>query len=259
MPNFSANLGFLWTELPLPERIAAASRAGFRAVELHAPYDYPAEMIADACRQHGVKLLGINTPAGGQPGDNGLAAVPGREREAMADIDQAFDYAHAAGATAVHVMAGRIAPEQKVEARRVLGEALRHAAGRAEALGLVALIEPINQRNIPGYFYASVEEAAEIVAEIGSANLKIMFDFYHVAILQGDVIMRLRRHLAAIGHVQIAAVPSRAEPDEGEIAYRAIFAELDALGYDGWVGCEYRPRAGTDAGLGWVEALGVRL
>ena len=253
--KFAANLGFMWTELPLLDRIAAASRNGFRAVELHFPYDIPPEEIRRCCAENGVKLLGINTDVG--PDDSGLAAVPGREKEALARIDQALDYAKAAGGTSVHVMAGKIDPAEKAEARRVFTSALRHAAERAEALDLVVLLEPINQRNMPGYFYSTVEEAADIIAEIGGDRLRIMFDCYHVAISQGDVLTRLRTHFASVGHVQIAAVPSRAEPDEGEIAYKAVFNELVALGYRGWVGCEYRPRTDTERGLSWFAALGV--
>jgi hydroxypyruvate isomerase len=257
--RFSANLGFLWAELPLLERIDAAAKAGFRAVELHAPYDVPPQAVAERCADRNVKLLGINTASGSVPGDNGLAAVPGREDEARRLIDQAFDYAAAAGGTAVHVMAGKIAPGERAKAEKTFVAALRHAASRAEASGLIALLEPINQRNMPGYFYSEIEKASDLIDEVRSDALKIMFDCYHVGISQGDVLTRLRRFFGKIGHVQIAAVPSRAEPDEGELAYRAILAELDALNYQGWVGCEYRPRADTDSGLTWLSALGFSL
>lgn len=255
MPRFSANLGFLWPELPLIDRIAAAGRAGFRAVELHYPYMVPAHDVRDACRAAGVALLGINTALGSRPGDSGLAAVPGREAEARALIDQAFAYAAEAGGTAVHVMAGRISLEEKHRARDTLLAALHHAAQEAGRHGLVGLLEPINQRDMPGYFYASIEEAAGLIGEVGSDRLKLMFDCYHVAIMQGDVLTRLATHLPLIGHVQIAAVPSRAEPDEGELSYPAIFAALDRRGYAGWVGAEYRPRGGTEAGLGWMAQV----
>ena len=185
MPKFSANLGFLWTELPLLERIAAASGAGFGAVELHFPYDIAPERVASTCANHGVKLLGINTAVGAEPPDSGLAAVPGREAEALARIDQALDYAAAAGGTAVHVMAGKIDPDQKEGARRVFVTALGHAANKAETLGLSVLLEPINQRDMPGYFYSSLEEAADIIAEIGSDRVRLMFDCYHVGVSQG--------------------------------------------------------------------------
>ena len=259
MPRFSANLGFLWADLPLLERIDAAAAAGFRAVELHWPYETPAEAVAERCAEHGVMLLGINTAVGARAGDAGLAAVPGREAEAREAIDQAFDYAAAAGGTAVHVMAGKVPEAEREAGRAVFAEALRHVAERAEKTGILALLEPLNPRDMPGYFYSRVEEAVGLIDAVGSERIRLMFDCYHVGVTQGDVITRLRRYQPWIGHIQVAAVPSRAEPDEGELAYPAIFAEIDALGYAGWVGCEYKPRAGTDAGLGWTEALGVAL
>ena len=259
MPRFSANLGFLWADRPYLERIDAAAAAGFRAVELHWPYETPAAAVAERCAARGVALLGINTAVGSRPGDAGLAAVPGREAEARAAIDSAFDYAAAAGGTAVHVMAGKVAEGEREAGRRVFVQTLRHVAERAEETGILALLEPLNPRDMPGYFYHRVEEAVEVIEAVGSARVRLMFDCYHVGVTQGDVIMRLRRLQPWIGHIQVAAVPSRAEPDEGELAYRAIFDEIDALGYDGWVGCEYKPRAATDAGLGWTRALGVTL
>lgn len=257
MPRFSANLGFLWADLPLLDRIAAAARADFKAVELHWPYDHEPTQVADACASAGVKLLGINTGMGSKPEDRGLSAVPGREAEAREKIDQAFDFAAAAGGTAVHVMAGIVPEERRAEGRSAFVAALRHAARRAEDANLTVLLEPINQRDMPGYFYSSVEDAISIMDEVGNDRVKLMFDCYHVGVSQGDVLTRLRKNFARIGHIQIAAVPSRAEPDEGELNYDAIFKEIDALGYSGWVGAEYKPRAKTDAGLVWMERLGV--
>lgn len=256
MPKFSANLGFLWPDRPLLERIDAAAAAGFKAIELHWPYATPAGEVRARCEKHGLVLLGINTPLGNaEAGDFGLGAQVGREAEFREGFLQAVDYARQAGASSVHVMAGVVAPQRKAEAKRVFVENLRFAAGNAPDLTL--LLEPINQRDKPGYFYSSIGEAAEIIAEVGAPNLKIMFDVYHVGVSEGDVTKRLEKHLGDIGHVQIAAVPSRAEPDEGEIAYHAIFATLDRIGWAGWTGCEYKPRAGTDEGLAWTEALGV--
>ena len=254
MPRFSANLGFLWPELPLLERIKAAGRAGFEAVELHFPYAIPAAEVRHACAEAGVKLLGINTAIGIEPPDSGLAALPGREAEARDRIDQSFAYAAEAGGTGVHVMAGRVSPKVRAEARTTLLGNLRHAAQRAEAAGLIVLLEPINRRDMPDYFYEGIEDAAAIIAELGSPSVRLMFDCYHVGVAQGDVITRLRTHLPMIGHIQFAAVPSRAEPDEGELNYPAIFAEIDRLGYAGWVGAEYRPRASTDEGLDWFRS-----
>ncbi len=260
MLRFSANLGFLWPDRPLLERIEAAAKAGFRAVELHYPYDVPAEKVKAACARNGVKLLGINTNVGsGHNVHRGLGAVPGREADFRALIDQSIAYAHAAGGTAVHTMAGLVPKADRAAARAVLIANLSEAAPKAAAHGLTLLLEPLNPRDMPGYFYSTVEAAAEVIAAVGAPNVKIMFDVYHVGVTQGDVLTRLRTFFDRIGHVQIAAVPSRAEPDEGEIAYPAIFAALEELGYEDWIGAEYRPRAGTDEGLGWVEALGVSL
>jgi hydroxypyruvate isomerase len=256
MARFSANLGFLWPDRPLLDRIAAAATAGFRAVELHWPYDVPPAAVREACAAHDVRLLALNTAAGG-PGDFGLAALPGREEEFETSLDQALAYARLAGAGSVHVMAGVSPPTQKPRARAVLARNLALAAARAPDLTL--LLEPINQRDKPGYFYSTLAEAQSLIDEIDAPNLKLMFDVYHVGVTEGDILTRLERHLPRIGHVQIAAVPSRAEPDEGEIHYPAIFAALDRLGYPGWIGCEYRPRDGTDAGLRWVNNLGVTL
>ncbi len=260
MPRLSANLGFLWPDRPLLDRIAAAGKAGFRAVELHWPYDVPAEDVRAACAAAGVRLLGINTVPGDMAaGEFGLAAMPGREADFEASFDQAVAYARAAGASAIHVLAGVVPPGGAASARAAFVANLARAAKRAteRAGDLTILLEPMNPRDRPGYLLLSVEDAAAIIAEIGAPNLRIMFDVYHIAISQGDVLTRLARHLPVIGHVQIAAVPSRAEPDEGEIAYGAVLAELDRLGYAGWVGCEYRPRGDTDAGLTWRAALGV--
>lgn len=258
MPKFSANLGFLWPDLPLLDRVAAAARVGFKAVELHWPFDVPAEDVRRSCRGHGLELLGLNTPVGEvTKGDFGLGALEGRQADFEKAFDQAIAYARAAGASAVHVMAGVVAADRKEPARKVFVENLLAAASKAPDLTL--LLEPINQRDKPGYFYSTLDEAVSLIEEVGAPNLKIMFDVYHVGVSEGDILKRLERLMPMIGHVQIAAVPSRAEPDEGEIAYRAVFEALDRLGYQGWVGCEYKPRAATDDGLRWINALGVAL
>jgi hydroxypyruvate isomerase len=260
MPRFSANIGFLWPDRPLLQRIEAAHRAGFKAIELHWPYDVPAQEVKAACAARGLALLGINTPVGDAArGEFGLGAVPGREDAFQAAVDQAIAYCRDSGATAIHAMAGVVAPTQMAEATGVFADNLQRAAEKAAAHGLTILLEPINQRDKPGYFYSTIARAAEMITRVGAPNVKIMFDVYHVGVSEGDVLKRLERYLPLIGHVQIAAVPSRAEPDEGEIAFPAIFAALDRLGYDGWVGCEYKPRGDTDAGLAWTAKLGVTL
>jgi hydroxypyruvate isomerase len=258
MQKFSANLGFLWPDRPLPDRIDAAAKAGFRAIELHWPYDVAPESVRDQCARLGLTLLGINTPPGDRDkGEFGLGAVPGRRDDFDAGFRQALDWGRIAGASAIHVMAGIIDPADRTPARHTLIDNLGRAAAMAPDMTL--LLEAINPRDAPGYFYSTVGAAASVIVEVGVANIRLMFDVYHVGVSEGGVLDKLERFLPQIGHVQIAAVPSRTEPDTGEIAYRTVFRELDRLGYAGWVGCEYRPRGDTDMGLEWVAKLGVRL
>ena len=260
MPRFSANLGFMWPDRPLLDRIDAAAKAGFKAIELHWPYDVPAEAVRAAAVRNGLSLLGINTVRGDvAKGEFGLGALPGREADFQAAVDQSIAFCLGSGATAIHCMAGVVRDDQRQAARTVLLENLERAAAKAGPHGLTILLEPLNPRDAPGYFYSTVAAGADIIAALGAANIKLMFDCYHVGVSEGDILKKLERYLPLIGHVQIAAVPSRAEPDEGEIAYGAIFAGLDRIGYAGWVGCEYRPRKGTDEGLAWVKRLGVSL
>ncbi len=256
MTRFSANIGLLWPDRPLLARIEAAARAGFRAVEMHFPYDVAARDVAEVARRDGMTLLGINTHPGRlDKGDRGLGAVPGREREFQAAVDQSIEYCAGCGARAIHAMAGNVAPAEHATARAVFLQNLSSAAGRAAAHDLMILLEPLNPRDNPGYFYSTVAQAASIIEELALANVKLQFDVYHVAIAEGDVLMKMQKYLPIIGNVQIAAVPSRAEPDEGEIAYPAVLAALRRLGYAGWVGCEYRPRADTDEGLRWMANM----
>jgi 2-dehydrotetronate isomerase len=258
--RFSANLGFLWPDRPLPERIAAAGRAGFRAVELHFPYDTPASETKAACAAAGVTLLGINTNIDPRPGGHlGLAAVPGREADFAALVDQSIAYQVAAGGTAIHVMAGLVPDAERANGTETLVKNLALAAEKAAPHGLTLLLEPLNPNDNPGYFYSAVEPIVAVIERVAAPNLKLMFDAYHVGRAEGDVSRRLREFWAHVGHVQIAAVPSRAEPDEGELNFPAIFAVLEELGYAGWIGAEYRPRGDTGAGLIWVARLGVAL
>ncbi|MEE1612189.1 hydroxypyruvate isomerase family protein [Microvirga sp. CF3016] len=255
MPPFSANLGFLFTEFSEIERIEAAAAAGFRAVEMHWPYQVPAAEMRSALSRSQVTMLGLNTPVGNAAaGDFGLAALPGREGEFEHAIGQAVSYGHAIGATAVHCMSGLVSPHAASAAERAFVANLRLAADMATQAGMTVLIEPINHRDRPGYFLHTIEQAASIIDQVGRRNVKIMFDCYHTQIMQGDLTRRLKDHLDLIGHVQIAAVPSRAEPDEGEIDYRYICRSLDGLGYGGWIGAEYKPRGRTEDGLGWLAA-----
>jgi hydroxypyruvate isomerase len=258
LPRFSANLGLLWPDRPLLQRIEAAALAGFRAIEMHWPYDVlPAEVAAVANR-HDLTILGINTAPGNLArGERGLGALAGRELDFHATVHQSIDYCIDSGASAIHVMAGNVPAADRQRSRVVFADNLRAAAAEAAAHKLTLLLEPLNPRDNPGYFYSTVTEAVSLIEELALPNIKLQFDVYHVAISEGDVLMKLKRYMPVIGNVQIAAVPSRAEPDEGEIAYPAIFAALDALGYAGWVGCEYRPRGTTDEGLEWLKSPGA--
>ena len=258
MLRLSANLGFLWPDRPLLERIDAAARAGFKAIELHWPYDVPAEAVRARCEAHGIALLGVNTVRGDvAAGENGLGALAGREGTFQAAVDQSLAFCAAAGGTAVHCMAGVVPPEARGAARTIFVENLRTASAKAARQGTMLLLEPLNPRDAPGYFYSTAAEGAAIIAETGCDNIKLMFDCYHVGVTGGDVIATLEHFLPVIGHVQIAAVPSRAEPDTGTLDYKAVFAALARLPYEGWTGCEYKPARSTDEGLGWMAALGV--
>ncbi|MDH7786050.1 hydroxypyruvate isomerase [Ochrobactrum sp. 19YEA23] len=253
MASFSANLGFLWQDLPLPDAIRAAKVAGFDAVECHWPYKFEPGDVAAALRETGLKMLGLNTSRGNvEAGDNGLAAIPGREEEAQAAIRQAVDYAVAIGALNIHVMAGKAEGEV---AHRTFLTNLTYACERAAAHGITILIEPLNHRDAPGYFLKTSEQAIAIISQVAASNLKLMFDCYHLQIMEGDISKRLEALQPHIGHVQIAAVPDRAEPDHGELDYRHIVRLLDTLGYEKPLGAEYRPKTTTDAGLSWLPGL----
>ena len=258
MPRIAANVAYLFTERPLIERFAAAAAAGFKAVELQFPYDHAPSAIKAELAKHGLTQLGVNTPAGGVPPDSGIAAIPGREREWDARFKQALDYITAIGGSAIHCMTGAVPPNERPAAERTLIANLTRAADLAQPHGITLLIEPINTRDRPDYFLNRVEHAADIIANIGKPNIKIQFDFYHVQIVSGDLIRRFEKHQPVVGHVQIAAVPSRHEPDEGEINHPEVLAALDRLGWAGWVACEYRPRARTEDGLGWAKPYGIR-
>jgi len=258
MPRFSANLGYLFAERPLLERFGAAAAAGFKVVELQFPYEQPAQAVRSELERHRLAVLGINTPLGPQA-EPGLAGVPGRERDFDALFAQALDYAGTIGATGIHCMAGVVAPELQAEGEKVFVANLARAADRARDKGIGILIEPINRRDRPDYLLHRPEQAAAVMAQVGRPNVRMQFDFYHVQIEGGDLTTRFARHLPLVGHVQIAAVPSRAEPDEGEVNYPAIFDMLDRTGYGGFVGCEYKPRGRTEDGLGWGRRYGLRV
>jgi len=258
MPRIAANLAYLFTERPFMERFGAAAAAGFKAVELQFPYDQSPSAVRAELERHGLTMLGINTPPGNlSAGESGLAAVPGHEAEFSAVFRQALDYVVAIGGRQIHVLSGKVPPEQRPAAETTLFRNLTAAADAAAQKNITLLIEPINPRDRPDYFLTRAEHAAAIIAKVERPNLRIQFDFYHAQIVGGDLIHRFEKHFPLVGHVQVAAAPSRHEPDEGEVNYPAIFAMLDSLGYQGWVGAEYRPRGRTEDGLGWARAHGV--
>jgi hydroxypyruvate isomerase len=260
MPRFSANLSFLYTEVPFLDRFAGAAQDGFRAVEFAFGYDFPAEEVAARLKAHGLTQVLINAPPGAYAaGERGLAALPGREHEFAASVATALLYAQALGCPRIHVMAGVLPEgadtELRARHRSTFVRNLRFAAREAQEHGVALTVEPINPRDVPGYFLTTQAEAHAIRAEVGAPNVSVQMDLYHAQIVEGDLSEKLRRWLPHIGHIQIAGVPGRHEPDVGEINYRHLFALLDELGYSGWVGCEYRPLAGTSAGLGWMKTL----
>jgi hydroxypyruvate isomerase len=254
MPRFAANLGHLFTERPLLKRFGAAAAAGFTAVELQFPYDVAPAAVKAELERHGLTPLGVNTP---QCPEFGLAALPGRERDFDAAFRRALDYVVAIGGRAIHCMAGVVPVEQRPAAEMVFIKNLSRAAAAAAQADITLLIEPINPRDRPGYYLSHVEHAADLVGKIGAPNVRIQFDFYHIQIVGGDLIRRFEKYLPVIGHAQVAAVPTRHEPDEGEINYPAVFAAMDRLGYAGFIGCEYKPRTRTEDGLGWAKPYGV--
>jgi hydroxypyruvate isomerase len=257
MPRFAANLGYLFTDRALLDRIDAAAACGFKAIELQFPYDVPATAVKAAIAKNKLIILGINTPPGDGAGEFGLAAVPGRAKDWQTLFAQALDYAIAIGGSAIHCLAGKVAPEQRPAAERVFIDNLARAADLAAAKNITLLIEPINPRDRPNYFLNHVEHAADIIAKIAKPNVRMQFDFYHVQIVGGDLLYRLEKYLPVIGHLQCAAVPTRHEPDEGEVNYPAVFAAVDKLGFKGWIGAEYRPRGRTEEGLSWARPYGV--
>lgn len=251
--RFSANLGFLWNDRPLPEAIYAAKNAGFDAVELHWPYSVPASEILAALSETGLPLLGLNTLRGDvASGENGLSALPGREAEARAAIDQALDYAAQTGAGNVHVMAGFA---QGATAEVCFVNALSYACEKAEPLDITVLIEPLNHYDAPGYFLGTTNHARELITRIEAPNLKLMFDCYHVQLMEGDISNKLKSLLPIVGHVQFARVPDRGPPIGGELNFAHIFQLLDDLGWKTPLGAEYKSTAPTDETLAWMSEL----
>ncbi|MDT9002295.1 hydroxypyruvate isomerase family protein [Paucibacter sp. APW11] len=257
MPRFAANLSMLYPEHDFLDRFAAAAADGFSAVEYLFPYAYPAEVLTRRLAEHGLQQVLFNAPPGDwAAGERGLACLPGREAEFRAGITEALAYAAALACPRLHVMAGIAPAGMPWEPLQAAYQAnLAWAAAQAARQGVTLLIEPINGRDMPGYFLQRQQQAHEVLAAVGAANLSVQMDLYHLQIVEGDVSTRLRQYLPGgrVGHIQIAGVPERQEPDRGELNYDYLFALIDELGYTGWIGCEYRPRAATSAGLGWLQ------
>jgi 2-dehydrotetronate isomerase len=261
MPRFAANISLLYPELAMVDRIGAAARDGFAAIEVQSPYQVEAAEFRRAAEAAQAQLVLMNAPVGDfAGGERGLAALPGHEKEFDASIERAIDYARATGAPRVHVMAGVPGAEVlHAEALAVYERNIAHACERFAPHGIMTMIEPINPHDFPGYFLNRLPLAVATIERLAAPELALQFDFYHLQIIHGDLLRHLRRHFSVIGHVQIAGVPDRNEPDTGEVNYAAVFSELDRLNYSGWVGCEYRPAdpspGGTSAGLGWLRRL----
>jgi hydroxypyruvate isomerase len=257
MPRFAANLTMLFTELPFLDRFEAARAAGFSAVEYLFPYDFPKAELAARLRANGLKQVLHNLPAGDwAAGERGIACHPDRVNEFRAGLDQAIAYAHALDCPQLNCLAGKV-PQgvTHAAAEATLRDNLAHAASRLGAAGLRLLVEPINPFDIPGFFLTHTAQALALMDEVGSGHLLLQYDLYHAQRTEGELAGTLQRHLARIGHIQLADNPGRNEPGTGEINFPFLFRHLDALGWKGWIGCEYKPRTTTVEGLGWLAEL----
>ncbi|MBX9960829.1 MAG: hydroxypyruvate isomerase [Burkholderiaceae bacterium] len=257
MPKFAANLTMLFNEVPFLERFAAAKAAGFEAVEYLFPYPYDKNELAGLLKTHGLKQVLHNLPAGNwDAGERGIACHPDRVEEFRAGVDQAIAYATALGCPQVNCLAGKVpAGVSPAQAQATFVSNLKYAADKLKAAGLKLLIEPINSYDIPGFFLNTTAQALAVLDAVGSDNLYIQYDIYHAQRMEGELAATVQKHLARIAHIQLADNPGRNEPGTGEINYAFLFRHLDAIGYTGWIGCEYKPRTTTSDGLGWIKAL----
>jgi hydroxypyruvate isomerase len=259
MPKLAANLTMLWNELDFPDRFAAAAKAGFRGVEYLFPYAYPKELLAASLARHGLVQVLHNLPAGDwAKGERGIACDPARVGEFRDGVGRAIEYAKALGCPQLNCLAG-IAPAgvDAGKLRETFVANLRFAAGALGGEGIRLLIEPINTFDMPGFYLSRTRQALDIIRDTGSANLFLQYDIYHMQRMEGELAATIRDNLPRIAHLQLADNPGRHEPGTGEINYRFLFGFLDSIGYDGWIGCEYKPRGGTDDGLGWRAAHGL--
>jgi hydroxypyruvate isomerase len=254
MPRFAANLTFMFNEVEFLDRFDAAARAGFKGVEYLFPYPHPQDAVAERLGRNGLAQALFNLPAGDwAKGDRGIACHPDRVGEFQEGVGKAVEYARALGCTQLNCLAG--VPPPGAAAERVHSafvSNLKFAAARLGEAGIRLLVEPINTRDIPGFYLCRTAQALAILEEVKSPNLWLQYDAYHMQVMEGDLANTLERNLARISHVQIADNPGRHEPGTGEINYPFLLSHLDRIGYRGWVGCEYKPAAGTEAGLGWM-------
>jgi hydroxypyruvate isomerase len=256
MPKFSANLSFLYADLGFLDRFAAAAADGFPAVEYVGPYDHPPEAVAEALKSNGLAQALFNLPAGNWAGgERGIGALPDRISEFRDSVETAIRYGQALGCPKINCLAG-IAPDgvDRDTLEATLVGNLKYAAPRLADAGIKLLLEPINLRDIPGFYVSTTDHAERLLDAVGSDNLYIQYDIYHTQVMQGDLMTTYARLKDRIAHIQIADNPGRNEPGTGEINYGFVLPELDRLGYDGYVGCEYKPLAGTSAGLGWMKS-----
>jgi hydroxypyruvate isomerase len=253
MPRFAANLSMMFNEVPFLDRFAAARQAGFEAVEFLFPYEHPAAEIAVRLKDQGLQQVLFNAPPGDwAQGERGIAALPGRQAEFREGIRKALDYAAALACPRLHVMAGLAPAGAAHDALTATYAAnLAWAAEECAKMGVKPVIEPINHRDIPGFFLNTTDQAAAVIAAIGAARLGMQFDLYHCQITEGDIVKRVEKHLPLIAHMQVADNPGRNEPGTGEVNWPFVFQRVDAAGFRGWIGCEYRPAGDTVAGLGW--------
>ena len=250
--KFSANLGFLWTELNLPSAILAAKAAGFDAVECHWPYDTDPKAIIGALQDTNLTMIGLNTRRGDVgAGENGLSALPGREDDAKDAIDEAILYAAEIKAKNIHVMAGFSSGD---EAEKVFIKNLDYACNKALLHDITILIEPLNQYDAPGYFLKTTSQALGIIEKVNQPNLKLMFDCYHVQLMEGNIVQKLKSLMPYIGHIQFASVPDRGSPGDGELSYEFVFKIIKQLGYEDPIGAEYKPKGDTNSSLNWMKA-----
>ena len=257
MPRFAANLTMLFTELPFLERFAAAAAAGFKGVEYLFPYAFDAGALAEQLDRHRLVQVLHNLPAGDwEGGERGIACHPGREAEFRDGVGRAIEYARVLGCDQLNCLAG-IAPAGADDdaVRAVFVDNLRFAAARLKEAGIRLLVEPVNTRDIPGFYLNRTEQAIALIDEVGSDNLLLQYDIYHAQRMEGEIGNTIARYLTRIGHIQLADNPGRGEPGSGEIKYPWLFRHIDRLGYAGWIGCEYKPATTTQAGLGWIKAL----